>query len=83
VLLLNCFWAYGYSHLRAADGPASRMTWSTPDDVDAAARAARIHELTIVCRDADHRPLELLLIQRGLPSLLVHPRWLVLGNGSN
>jgi hypothetical protein len=78
LLLVNCFWAYGYSHLRAANGPAVRMTWATPEDVEAAARAARNNELTIVCRDAEHRALELLLLERGLPSLLVHPRWLVL-----
>ena len=83
VLLINCFWAFGYSHLRAANAPATRMTWATPDDVETAARAARRNELTIVCRAAEHRVLELKLLERGLTPLLVNPRWLVFSHESN
>jgi hypothetical protein len=75
VLLVNCFWAFGYSHLRAANGPGTRMTWAAPEDVES---AARTNALTIVCRDAEHRALELRLLERGFKSLLIHPRWLVI-----
>jgi hypothetical protein len=78
VLLVSCFWSFGYSHLRAANGPASRITWSRPDEVPQVSALARAAELTVVCRDAGHALLERELAESGFDVLLEDPRWLVL-----
>ena len=75
VLLVNCFWSFGYSHLRAVDAPASRLYAGKAAEVYPAAHAA---DLTIVCRDPNNAAMEHELGARDLVTVLSDRQWLVL-----
>jgi hypothetical protein len=79
VLLVNCFWAYRYTHLRAARGPATGTWWYSPADSHQLTDAAQRAQMTIVCRQPQREPLERTLLQGGRAELFRDERWLVLG----
>jgi hypothetical protein len=79
VLLVNCFWAYRYTHLRAARGPATATWWYSPADTGKLTELAQRAQITIVCRQPQREPLEQTLSQAGRATLFRNERWLVLG----
>jgi hypothetical protein len=78
VLLVGCFWAYRYSHLRAAGKPARAVWWAGNEDSGGVLDAARAADVIVVCRGSADQPLERLLTTDHPQRLLDDDRWLVL-----
>ena len=78
VLLVNCFWAFGYSHLRGA-APAKRAYWVDEYDNASVVADARAAQVTIVCRAPEHRAKEARLAEQGFRTLLQTNAYWVLG----
>lgn len=78
LLLINCFWAYGYSHLRTGK-PAESTWWHRPEDGDYVLQRAREASMVVVCHDAEHAHAEQQLRQMPREQLLDDGAYLVLG----
>jgi hypothetical protein len=78
VLLVDCFWAYRYSHLRSRQRPAHAVWWFGPHDDAVVAAATRDAQVVIVCKQPGHEQIHALLKQHGDLALLDTERWLVL-----
>jgi hypothetical protein len=55
VLLVNCFWSYGYSHLRGPHEPATRTGWPPPAELQRVVDEARAAQVTVMCRTPETR----------------------------
>lgn len=53
VLLVNCFWSFGYSHLRSPTIPAERAYWPANGDLSALRAAAIASQVTVICRSPE------------------------------
>ncbi|MET0390768.1 MAG: hypothetical protein ABW321_32645 [Polyangiales bacterium] len=76
LLLVDCFWSFGYSHLRAAHGPPSRIYWWAGEAE--VARAAVAADVTIVCREPEHTAQVARLVSQGFEQIMSDDRWLVI-----
>jgi hypothetical protein len=54
VLLVDCFWAYRYSHLRAAHAPATAIWWFGAADSGKVLAAARDVDAVVICKQPTH-----------------------------
>jgi hypothetical protein len=78
VLLVNCFWSFGYSHLRGEREPAERVGWEV--ERSSLIERARAAEVTIMCRNDETRARsdEQQLAALGFETLLVNRDYWVL-----
>lgn len=80
VLLVNCFWAYRYSHLRGSK-PATTVHWGGAQDTEHVLESARNAPLTVACRaSGNEQPLRDQLKRESLEVLYEDPRYLVLAH---
>jgi hypothetical protein len=78
LLLINCFWAFGYSHLRSGK-PADSTWWHRAEDAEYVLKRARAASMVVVCHDAEHPSGEQQLRQLPRELLLDDGAYLVLG----
>jgi|GEM_PF-5506068 len=78
VLLVNCFWSFGYSHLRSPSTPADRAYWPANGDLSTLRAAAMASQVTIVCRSPDAEAQEQNLASSEFQTLLRDERYWVL-----
>ena len=78
LLLINCFWAYGYSHLRT-DKPSDATWWHSPQDADAVRERAQHASMVVMCHDAERQQFEQQLRAWPRARLLDDGQYLVLG----
>jgi hypothetical protein len=60
VFVVDCFWAYRYSHLRGQK-PATAAWWYNTNDTDRVLRAAQAAALVVTCRSPGHEQIDRLL----------------------
>jgi len=77
LLLIDCFWAFRYSHLRGRSAPAQALWYTGPADTERVVAAALAADMSIVCRHTGQEPLERALLQQKLTVLLRDERWLI------
>jgi hypothetical protein len=78
LLLINCFWAYGYSHLRAGKPPDATW-WHRPEDAEAVLQRAQAASMFVVCREPRHEQAEQALRRLPRAPLFEDRAYLVLG----
>lgn len=80
LLLVGCFWAYRYTHLRAAE-PAAAVWWENVRDTEPVLAAARAASMVVLCRSSGHAAIEQELRRRAsLDILYEDDRYLVLAH---
>jgi hypothetical protein len=57
VLVIDCFWAYRYSHLRGRE-PGTAAWWYDAKYTDEIVHAAESAALVVTCRDPQHEPID-------------------------
>jgi hypothetical protein len=77
VLLVDCFWAYRYSHLRGAQ-PATAIWWFGPQDDESVSERVRQSAFVVICRQPEHEAIVARLKQEKLQSAFEDRDWLVL-----
>jgi hypothetical protein len=78
LLLIDCFWAYRYSHLRGRT-PATAAWWSGSQDTERVLDEARDAPMIVVCRQPAHQPIvETLQHEPYATKLFEDKDWLVL-----
>lgn len=82
VLLVNCFWSFGYSHLRGKAQPASRVYWSDDAAASNAPRAFRAVDAAVVCRTQGTPALRSSLSTQGFETLLWNDAYWVVRAGT-
>jgi hypothetical protein len=77
VLLVDCFWAYRYSHLRGAE-PAQAIWWFGPHDDESVSARVRQSSFVVICRRPEHEAIVQRLKRESLRSAFEDRDWLVL-----
>lgn len=82
VLVVNCFWSYGYSHLRATAEPARRAFWSGDASVSSMAVALGEVDVGIFCATPELPALRQRLSGAGFETLLSNRDYWVVQGGA-
>ncbi|HEY2733792.1 MAG TPA: hypothetical protein VGI70_07390 [Polyangiales bacterium] len=78
VLLVDCFWAYRYSHLRSRRTPAEARWWYSAADSGSVLEAAQRADVVVVCRKGEDAPIRAQLERIHSRILLENERFSVL-----
>jgi hypothetical protein len=78
VIVLDCFWAYRYSHLRGRAQPGIAAWWASGRDTERVIASARKADMVVACREPGHEAIQAVLKQQSSATLLETKDWLVL-----
>lgn len=77
VMLINCFWSYGYSHLRVDAHPSRRAYWPSGDDLQQIEDLVRSAQITVVCRNPAAGEKEQRLASQSFTTLQDEQYWVL------
>lgn len=78
VLVVDCFWAYRYSHLRGRTAPGTGVWWASSADNERILQHARKADIIVIWREPGHEEIQTALRQLASAPLLETKDWLVL-----